>query len=54
MSGWPERCTLMGCQRPTLRPHHHHFYRGHLMIEPCQCGRGGQPGASAPNPKETP
>lgn len=44
---WPERCTLMGCQNSRLRPHHHHFYRGHLETIVCQCSLGGQPGTSA-------
>ncbi len=44
---WPDYCSLMGCSDPKLRPHHHHFSRGHLSIYACQCFAGGQPGTSA-------
>jgi hypothetical protein len=39
-----EYCSLMGCTKPQLRPHHHHFEKGHLTGYPCQCSDGGEPG----------
>lgn len=49
---WPKRCTLMGCDRPTLRPHHHHWWRGHLDTRSCACPTGGEPGTSSPEEAE--
>lgn len=41
---WPERCTLMGCPKPDLRPHHHHMVRGYLNSAACQCPYIDRPG----------
>lgn len=53
MRRWPAKCTLMGCSRPGLRPHHHHWYRGHLSTAACACPHGGEPGTSAPDRQES-
>jgi hypothetical protein len=46
---WPARCTLTGCKRPDLRPHHHHPFHGHLDTAPCPCERIDQPGTRRPD-----
>lgn len=49
--GWPEYCTLMGCVDPSLRPHHHHMFRGHLDVLVCTCGNIAEAGTKPNEPK---
>jgi len=43
-SSWPEECTLIWCEDPKKRPHHHHLQDGRLSRTACTCNRVDQPG----------
>jgi hypothetical protein len=50
-SRWPETCEVLKCEDAEFRPHHHHMFRGKILINICTCSDLEIPGTK---PKDSP